>query len=180
MIKYLGEMYNYRVVDSLIIFRTLYLLITYGVNLESTSFSVAIPPQRRLFLTGSEPNDVDPPDHLFRIRLVCTLLDACGQYFDRGTSKKRLDCFLVYFQVIRTVLALIADPLILLCIVAVLSLQERATIMECHYLSVPTRDRAHLRRMRHGPATEVQQSRFVCQGVRASGDHGEGVHRLDQ
>lgn len=35
MVKYLGEMYNYRVVDSLIIFRTLYLLITYGVNLES-------------------------------------------------------------------------------------------------------------------------------------------------
>lgn len=34
MIKYLGEMYNYRVVDSIIIFRTLYLLITYGVSLD--------------------------------------------------------------------------------------------------------------------------------------------------
>jgi hypothetical protein len=38
MVKYLGEMYNYRVVDSIIIFRTLYLLITYGVNLESKYF----------------------------------------------------------------------------------------------------------------------------------------------
>jgi regulator of nonsense transcripts 2 len=38
MIKYLGEMYNYRVVDSIIIFRTLYLLITYGVNFESKYF----------------------------------------------------------------------------------------------------------------------------------------------
>lgn len=37
MVKYLGEMYNYRVVDSLIIFRTLYLLITFAVNLESKS-----------------------------------------------------------------------------------------------------------------------------------------------
>ena len=42
---------------------------------------------------------LDPPEHLFRIRLVCTLLDTCGQYFDRGSSKKKLDCFLVYFQV---------------------------------------------------------------------------------
>ena len=48
---------------------------------------------------ASEMNDIDPPEHLFRIRLVCTLLDSCGQYFDRGTSKKRLDCFLIYFQV---------------------------------------------------------------------------------
>jgi len=32
------------------------------------------------------------------MRLVCTLLDTCGQYFDRGSSKKKLDRFLVYFQ----------------------------------------------------------------------------------
>jgi len=40
MIKYIGEMYNYRVVDSIIIFRTLYLLITYGVNLDSKYFKI--------------------------------------------------------------------------------------------------------------------------------------------
>ena len=34
-----------------------------------------------------------------RVRLTCVLLDTCGQYFDRGSSKKKLDCFLVYFQV---------------------------------------------------------------------------------
>ena len=34
MVKYLGELYNYRVVDSIIIFRTLYLLITFGVHLD--------------------------------------------------------------------------------------------------------------------------------------------------
>lgn len=45
---------------------------------------------------------LDPPEHLFRIRLVCILLDTCGQYFDRGSSKRKLDCFLVYFQVSKT------------------------------------------------------------------------------
>ena len=45
------------------------------------------------------PSPLDPPEHLFRIRLVCVVLDTCGQYFDKGSSKKKLDCFLVYFQV---------------------------------------------------------------------------------
>ena len=44
-------------------------------------------------------SELDPPEHLFRIRLVCVLLDTCGQYFDRGSSRKKLDCFLIYFQV---------------------------------------------------------------------------------
>uniref|UniRef100_A0A672QX75 UPF2 regulator of nonsense mediated mRNA decay n=1 Tax=Sinocyclocheilus grahami TaxID=75366 RepID=A0A672QX75_SINGR len=35
----------------------------------------------------------------FILSLVCTLLDTCGQYFDRGSSKKKLDCLLIYFQV---------------------------------------------------------------------------------
>ena len=29
---------------------------------------------------------------------MITLLDTCGHYFDRGTSRKRLDKFLLYFQ----------------------------------------------------------------------------------
>ena len=41
---------------------------------------------------------LDPFDSYYRVRLVCILLDTCGQYFDRGSSKKRLDAFLVYFQ----------------------------------------------------------------------------------
>ena len=45
------------------------------------------------------PSVLDPSGHLFRIRLICTLLDTCGQYFDHGNYKKKLDCFLVYFQV---------------------------------------------------------------------------------
>ncbi|CAL8318353.1 unnamed protein product [Lota lota] len=78
--KFLGELYNYRMVESAVIFRTLFSFISFGVN------------------SDGGPGPLDPPEHLFRIRLVCTLLDACGQYFDRGSSKRKLDCFLIYFQ----------------------------------------------------------------------------------
>ena len=68
-------------VESAVIFRTLYSFTSFGVNPDGS------------------PSSLDPPEHLFRIRLVCTILDTCGQYFDRGSSKRKLDCFLVYFQV---------------------------------------------------------------------------------
>ena len=34
MVKYLGELYNYRMVDSAVIFRTLYSFISYGVSFD--------------------------------------------------------------------------------------------------------------------------------------------------
>ncbi|XP_036368923.1 regulator of nonsense transcripts 2 isoform X3 [Octopus sinensis] len=80
-IKYLGELYNYRMVESSVIFKVLYSFISFGISLED-----------------NVPSALDLPDHLFRIRLVCVLLDTCGQYFDKGSSKKKLDYFLVYFQ----------------------------------------------------------------------------------
>ncbi|ELU05692.1 hypothetical protein CAPTEDRAFT_168822 [Capitella teleta] len=81
MVKYLGELYNYRMIESAVIFKTLYSFITLGVTLHD-----------------DEPAILDLPECLFRVRLTCTLLDACGQYFDRGSSKKKLDCFITYFQ----------------------------------------------------------------------------------
>lgn len=42
---------------------------------------------------------LDPPANFFRIRLVCTLLEVCGQYFTRGAARKKLDRFLPYLQV---------------------------------------------------------------------------------
>ncbi len=50
-----------------------------------------------LFFSGS-PSPLDPFDSYFRVRLICLLLDTCGVYFDRGSAKKRLDSFLVFFQ----------------------------------------------------------------------------------
>lgn len=80
-VKFLGELYNYRMVESADIFKVLYSFITFGV-----SFDINI----------SSP--LDPPDHLFRIRLACTLLETCGTYFSSGSSKKRLDFYLIFLQ----------------------------------------------------------------------------------
>ncbi|GAA5860718.1 hypothetical protein JCM1840_001941 [Sporobolomyces johnsonii] len=83
-IKYLGELYNYRVVDSRVVFDTLWSLVTFGH------------PEGRPY--PDVPSPLDTPDDCFRVRLVCTLLDTCGSCFDRGSLRKKLDNFLVFFQ----------------------------------------------------------------------------------
>ncbi|KAK9720823.1 MIF4G domain [Popillia japonica] len=80
-IKYLGELYNYRIVESADIFKVLYSLITFGVTMDHNNHST-----------------LDPPNHLFRIRLACVLLDTCGMYFSSGSSKRRLDYYLTFLQ----------------------------------------------------------------------------------
>ena len=47
------------------------------------------------------PSPIDGPDDWFRVRMVCTLLDTTVEYLDRGQWRKRLDNFLVFFQVRR-------------------------------------------------------------------------------
>jgi regulator of nonsense transcripts 2 len=44
-------------------------------------------------------NSFDMPDDFFRIRLVATLLETCGIFFNRGAAGKKLDYFLSFFQV---------------------------------------------------------------------------------
>ncbi|KIV84145.1 hypothetical protein, variant 1 [Exophiala sideris] len=83
-VKYLGELYNYKMIDSTVIFDTLYRIVTFGH--ESGT------PQPDSYTS------FDPPDDFFRIRLVCTILDTCGICFDRGSSRKKLDFFLTFFQ----------------------------------------------------------------------------------
>ena len=106
MVKYLGELYNYRLVESSIIFKVLYTLITYGINYDGNLriYLTPKPAWNKYFfyfqVNESATNDLmDPCDNFFRVRLVCIMLDTCGQYFDRGNTKKKLDCFLIYFQV---------------------------------------------------------------------------------
>ncbi|THH26707.1 hypothetical protein EUX98_g7481 [Antrodiella citrinella] len=83
-IKYLGELYIYRLVNSAIIFDTLWSIVTFGH------------PEGRPLPNQACP--IDMPDDFFRIRLVCVLLDTCGMCFDRGSQQKRLDNFLTFFQ----------------------------------------------------------------------------------
>lgn len=80
-VRYLGELYNYKLLDSRDVFTVLYSFITFGVTNEHGNLS-----------------PLDPPDNVFRIRLVCALLETCGAYFNSGSSKKRLDYFLTFFQ----------------------------------------------------------------------------------
>ncbi|KAI8891377.1 ARM repeat-containing protein [Backusella circina FSU 941] len=84
VVKYLGELYNYRMIESPLIFDTLYSTVTFGHEFGR--------PARERFCSIDAPND------FFRIRLCCTLLDTCGMCFDRGSSKKKLDNFLTFFQ----------------------------------------------------------------------------------
>ncbi|KAJ1437025.1 hypothetical protein SESBI_03863 [Sesbania bispinosa] len=77
--RFLGELYNYKHADSSVIFETLYLILVYGHG-------------------TSEQDVLDPPEDFFRIRLIITLLETCGHYFDHGSSKRKLDRFLIHFQ----------------------------------------------------------------------------------
>jgi regulator of nonsense transcripts 2 len=83
-VKYLGELYIYRMVDSPLIFDMLYKILNYG---HEGGYA------RPGFL-----NPIDLPDDYFRIRLACNLLETCGMYYDKGAAKKKLDFFLTYFQ----------------------------------------------------------------------------------
>ncbi|TFK53931.1 transcription factor [Heliocybe sulcata] len=82
--RYLGELYIYRLFSSSIVFDTFWTLVTFGH-----------PEGRPL---PRQPCPLDMPDDFFRIRLVCTLLDTCGMCFDRGSQKRKLDNFLTFFQ----------------------------------------------------------------------------------
>ncbi|KAF1850440.1 ARM repeat-containing protein [Cucurbitaria berberidis CBS 394.84] len=83
-VKYLGELYIYRLVDSPLIFDTLYKLLNYGWEGG--------------YARPGSYNSLDNSDDYFRIRLVCSLLETCGMYYDKGAAKKKLDFFLSYFQ----------------------------------------------------------------------------------
>ncbi|KAI9054790.1 hypothetical protein LZ554_001937 [Drepanopeziza brunnea f. sp. 'monogermtubi'] len=82
-LKYLGELYNYRMVDHPVIFDALYRILTFGHG------GPPIP---------GRVNPFDMPDDFFRIRLVATVLDSCGMFFNRGAAGKKLDYFLSFFQ----------------------------------------------------------------------------------
>ncbi|XP_026470757.1 regulator of nonsense transcripts 2-like [Ctenocephalides felis] len=81
MAKYLGELYNYRLIESADILKTLYAIISLGVTM---SYNIV--------------SEVDPPASLFRLKLACVLLETCAQYFTSSLSRKRMDYFLIFFQ----------------------------------------------------------------------------------
>ncbi|PKS08864.1 hypothetical protein jhhlp_003475 [Lomentospora prolificans] len=82
-VRYLGELYNYRMLEHPVIFDTMYRILTFGHG--------GIPVPGRF-------NPHDLPNDFFRVRLVVTILETCGMFFNRGAAGKRLDIFLSLFQ----------------------------------------------------------------------------------
>lgn len=95
-----------------VVFDTLYLLLSFGHE------------------TPEEADKLDPPFSYFRLRLICSLLETCGQFFNKGLAKKRLDRFLVFFQ--RYLLAKPPLPLDVEFDVQVCSLHLCKTCMSMH------------------------------------------------
>nr|CAG4717592.1 unnamed protein product [Naegleria fowleri] len=73
-IKFLGEFYNYQLIDINVIMDVLYMLILYPTPLEPAK------------------------QDTFRLRLICTLLDTCGPYLETAADRKKVDRFLLYLQ----------------------------------------------------------------------------------
>ncbi|CAE6470742.1 unnamed protein product [Rhizoctonia solani] len=82
--KYLGELYMYRLISSTLIFDTLWSLVTFGH-----------PDGRPL---PGQISPIDAPNDFFRIRLACVLLDTCGMCFDQGSQKRKLDNYITFLQ----------------------------------------------------------------------------------
>ncbi|KAK1755786.1 armadillo-type protein [Echria macrotheca] len=82
-VKYLGELYNYRMLEHPVVFDTMYKIMTFGHG------GAPVPGRMSPF---------DMPDDFFRIRLIATILETCGMFFNKGAAGKKLDYFLSFFQ----------------------------------------------------------------------------------
>ncbi|KAK3988568.1 regulator of nonsense transcripts 2 [Cladorrhinum sp. PSN332] len=82
-VKYLAELYSYRMVESPVIFDIMYKIMTFGHG------GPPIPGRVCPF---------DQPDDFFRIRLISTVLETCGTCFKSGIAGRKLDFFLSFFQ----------------------------------------------------------------------------------
>ena len=82
VIKFFAECFNYRLIDSSLLFRILYLLITFGVDYVDITQS-----------------PFDPPANLMRLRLAAQILHTCGSFLTSSPSRKKLEYYLYFYQV---------------------------------------------------------------------------------
>jgi regulator of nonsense transcripts 2 len=83
LMKFLGCLYNYKVIHTDTLLCLLYKLI--NLDLPAT--------------VDERLQAYDPPQDCFRIRLVCTLLDSLGRtYFLKHKRRLLMDRFLIFFQ----------------------------------------------------------------------------------
>ena len=84
-VKFLGELYNFKMFDHTIIFDTLYLILTFGYE--------------HGMLHPDSESPFDGKKDYFRIRLCSMLLETSGAFFKNGRTGRKLDRFLAFFQV---------------------------------------------------------------------------------
>ena len=123
VVRLLGELYNFKVVSSTLIFDFLYHVLNYGhysngpsgssvtffhvekcqndvVNsiLESTFFATGAADASKRRFDTRQPTPLDSSLDLFRAQLVCEILNTCGIYYVKATAREKLCRFLLYFQ----------------------------------------------------------------------------------
>ena len=82
----MSHFYSYKLINSDIIFYTLYMILTYNNEWNSG---------RREFISD---NPIDLPSDTFRIQMVITILDICGSHLNSGSKKEKLTEFLHFLQ----------------------------------------------------------------------------------
>ncbi|CAM9207771.1 unnamed protein product, partial [Ectocarpus fasciculatus] len=106
--RFLGECYNYSMINSTTIFDFLYLFLHYGHEVTAAPSGVSTAHMPKLIgdvvrqfqdaYDVTNLSELDSPVDLFRAQLVVEVLRACGSYFVRGILKDRLSRFLLHFQ----------------------------------------------------------------------------------
>lgn len=94
LVKYLGELCNFKMIDSTLIFDILYLILTYGYGISE----LLTCKDKHMPLPEAHCS-IDSKSDFFRVRLCCTILETCGIYFKKGLNAKKLDKFLLFLQV---------------------------------------------------------------------------------
>lgn len=123
-VRLLGELYNFEVLSSAVIFDLLYHTINYGHNVpaDSSTNPAGVPSNQPNQSTSGVSNtnehllrspstmhstqyydprvfcEKDLPNDLFRAQIVCEILNTCGSYYVIGRTKDKLIQFLTYFQ----------------------------------------------------------------------------------
>lgn len=82
VMKFLAECFNYKVIHTDTLFALLYKLINWDICINKEDLRFAA---------------LDSVDNCFRIRLVCTLLDNLGKFFNKGKRALLMDRFLIFF-----------------------------------------------------------------------------------
>jgi regulator of nonsense transcripts 2 len=83
-VKFLAELYMYRVVNAAVIFEVLWQLLSFG---HPEGFPVP-----------GRDSPIDSVQDFFRVRLACVILDTCGTCFAKGSLRRRMDHYLVVLQ----------------------------------------------------------------------------------